>query len=415
MSAPLPSLAGTLEVLLRFGAMMLRAGDTVFRVRDSMGMLATNMGIDSLALHVTIGGMTATVRRDGEFETMAIEIAPLGINASRIGALERLARASGPGLTPSMLSADLDAIEAAPPFNSTITVALAIGLASGAFSYLNGGDFVGTAAAMAGGSLGQFARSLMFRWRLNQYAVTALCAILASGFYCLLVMSLAKTGFGPSHAVGFISSALFLVPGFPLVAALLDLLQHQTVAGLARLTYGIMVLLAAAFGLSCVATFAHLAATTPLPVNPGIEVTTLLLRALASFAGGCGFAVLYNSSARTVFTVGILALLGNELRLSLHDFGMQLPPATFLGALAVGLLASLVRSRLDEPRIALTVPGIIIMTPGIYAFDTVVFFNQGDVLAAMEAGAACAFIVGGMAMGLAAARFISDRKWLVER
>jgi uncharacterized membrane protein YjjP (DUF1212 family) len=415
VNTPPSSLIGALEVLLRFGAMMLRSGDTVFRVRESMGILAENMGIDSLALHVTIDGMSATVRRGSEFATLAIEIAPLGINASRISALERLARASRPGLTASKLSADLDAIEATPPLHSPITVALAIGLASGAFSYLNGGDLLGTGAAMAAGSLGQFARSLMFRWRLNQYAVTALCAIIASGFYCLIVMSLARTGFGPSHAVGFISSALFLVPGFPLVAALLDLLQHQTLAGLARLTYGIMVLLAAAFGLSCVAALANLAATTPLPVTPGIEVTTLLLRGVASFAGGCGFALLYNSSARTVLAVGILALLGNELRLSLHDFGMQLPPATFLGALAVGLLASLVRSRLGEPRIALTVPSIIIMTPGIYAFDTVVFFNQGDVLAAMEAGATCSFIVGGMAMGLAAARFISDRKWLVER
>ena len=415
MNVPLPPLGEALEVLLRFGAMMLRAGDTAFRVRESMGTLATNMGLDSLALHVTIGGMTATVRRDGEFATLATEIAPLGINASRIGELERLARASQPGLTVTKLSADLDAIDTAPPFNSVLTVALAIGLASGSFSYLNGGDLLGTGAAVAAGSLGQFARSLMFRRRLNQYAVTALCAILASGFYCLVVASLASTGFGPSHAVGFISSVLFLVPGFPLVAALLDLLQHQTVAGISRLAYATLVLSAAAFGLSCVAAIAGLTPTSPIAVTHAADVLTLALRAVASFAGGCGFAVLYNSSLRTVFAVGCLAVLGNELRLSLHDFGMQLPPATFLGALAVGLLASLVRSRLHEPRIALTVPSIIIMTPGIYAFDTVVFFNQGDVLAAIEAGATCGFIVGAMAMGLAAARFISDRKWLVER
>ena len=139
------------------------------------------------------------------------------------------------------------------------------------------------------------------------------------------------------------------------------------------------------------------------------------MRAIASFAGGCGFAILYNSSPRTVLVVGCLALLGNELRLWLHDLGMQLPPATFLGALVVGLLASLVRSGIGVPRIVLTVPSIIIMTPGIYAFHTVVFFNQGDVLSAIEAGGTCGFIVGAMALGLAAARFISDRKWLVER
>lgn len=415
MTTALPPLDEALDGLLRFGTMMLRAGDTVFRVRESMGMLAANMGLDSLALHVTIDGMTATVRRGPEAVTTAIEIAPLGINASRIGALERLARDSRPGLTVAELATGLDAIEKAPPFNSILVVALAMGLASGAFCYLNGGDLLGIGAAIAAGSLGQLARSMMFRRRYNQYAVTALCAILASGSYCLLVVSLAGADFGPSHAVGLISSVLFLVPGFPLVASLLDLLQHQTMAGLSRLAYGIMVLLAAAFGLSAVVAIAGLTAVSPEPVTQDIDVLTLLLRAVASFAGGCGFAILYNSSPRTVLVVGCLALLGNEFRLWLHDFGMQLPPATFLGALAVGLLASLVRSGMGVPRIVLTVPSIIIMTPGIYAFHTVVFFNQGDVLSAIEAGGTCGFIVGAMALGLAAARFISDRKWVVER
>ena len=41
--------------------------------------------------------------------------------------------------------------------------------------------------------------------------------------------------------------------------------------------------------------------------------------------------------------------------------------------------------------------------------------NQGDVLAAIQAGAMCCFIVGAMAMGLAAARFMTERRWLVER
>jgi uncharacterized membrane protein YjjP (DUF1212 family) len=415
LSAAPPPLGEALDGLLRFGTMMLRAGDTVFRVRESMGLLATNMGLDSLALHVTIDGMTATVRRGPEAVTTAIEIAPLGINASRISALERLARDSRPGLTAAELAASLDAIDKAPPFNSILVVAIAIGFASGAFCYLNSGDLLGIAAAIAAGSLGQLARSLMFGRRLNQYAVTALCAILASGFYCLLVVSLAGADFGPSHAVGLISSVLFLVPGFPLVASLLDLLQHQTVAGLARLAYGIMVLLAAAFGLSAVVAIAGLTAISSEPMAQDVDVLTLLLRAVASFAGGCGFAILYNSSPRTVLVVGCLALLGNELRLWLHDLGMQLPPATFLGALVVGLLASLVRSGMGVPRIVLTVPSIIIMTPGIYAFHTVVFFNQGDVLSAIEAGATCGFIVGAMALGLAAARFISDRKWIVER
>ena len=414
MSGQKAPLAEALEVLLRFGTLMLRAGDTAFRVRDSMGMLATSMGIESLSLHITINGMTATVRRNGEQMTLASEVSPPGINAWRIGALERLARTRRPDLAPKDLAADLDAIEAVPPIHSIITVAGAIGLASGAFPYLNDGDMLGTGAAIAAGGLGQAARMLMFRRHLNQYAVTTLCAILASGVYCLIVAGISSQGFQPSDAVGFISSVLFLVPGFPLVASLLDLLQHQTVAGVARLFYGMLILLAAAFGLSLVAAVAGLT-NVPTSTPHGVELVPVLWRAVASFAGGCGFAILYNSSARTVLAVGLLSLLGNDLRLVLHDLGMALPPATFFGAFAVGLLASLARATLRDPRIALTVPGIIIMTPGIYAFQTIVLLNQGDILAAIQAGAVCCFIVGGMAMGLAAARFISERRWIIER
>ena len=249
---------------------------------------------------------------------------------------------------------------------------------------------------------------------MNQYAVTALCALVAAGIYCMITAAAAGAGLrAPHHAAGFISSVLFLVPGFPLVAALLDLLQHQTVAGLTRLAYGTMLLLAAAFGLCIVAAAAGLTTEPPPPLQVG-ELPTLLLRALASFAGGCGFGILYNSSPRTVLAVGVLALVGNELRLALHDIGMALAPATFLGALAVGLMASLTRDRLPEPRIALTVPGIIIMVPGTYAFQTVVLFNQGDMLAAMQAAVLGSFVVGAMALGLAAARFVSKQGWIVE-
>jgi uncharacterized membrane protein YjjP (DUF1212 family) len=407
-------LGEALDALLRFAALMLAAGDTAFRVRESTNLVAARLGVERLALHVALDSLTATARRDGEQLTASRDVAAPGINAGRIAALERLARSSVPDLTPAALAASLDTIEAAPSSHSIVTVAVAIGLASGCFSFLNGGDSLATLAASAAGGLGQAARALMFRRRLNQYAVTVLAAAFASGVYCLLVSAVSAT-FGAAKAVGFISSVLFLVPGFPLVASLLDLLQHQTVAGVARLFYGTLLLLAAAFGLSLVAAIAGLSPAPAVATTHGVDLLTVLWRAVASFVGGCGFAILYNGTSRTVLAVGVLSLLGNDLRLSLHDLGLALPPATFLGALAVGLLASLVREDLNDPRIALTVPGIIIMTPGLYAFQTIVFLNQGDVLVAIRAGAACMFIVGAMAMGLAAARFMSERRWMVER
>jgi uncharacterized membrane protein YjjP (DUF1212 family) len=358
--------------------------------------------------------MTATVRRGEEYATLTREIAPIGINSWRIAELERLAQAKPRDLTPKVLGAKLDAIEAVPSLRPVLVVAIAIGLASGSFSYLNGGDLLGTVAAVIAGGLGQGLRALLFIRRGNQYAVTALCAVFTAGLYCLLIAALAPTGFGPGQAAGFIFSVLFLVPGFPLIAGLLDLMQHQLAAGIVRLFYGVMILLAAAIGLSAVAAVAGLT-VAPAPTTAyHLDAPIIALHALASLVGGCGFAILYNSSTRAVIAVGILSLLGNDLRLALYDFGMPLAPATFCGALLVGLLASLVRAWWREPRIALTVPSIIIMTPGLYAFQTIVMLNQGEVLPAMQAGASCFFIVGGMAMGLAAARFVTERRWLVE-
>jgi uncharacterized membrane protein YjjB (DUF3815 family) len=267
---------------------------------------------------------------------------------------------------------------------------------------------------MAAGGIGQTLRSLMLRRHLNQYAITAICAVVATSIFCLILVVIQAAGFPtPGHAAGFISSALFLVPGLPLVAALLDLLQNQTNASLSRLAYGMAVLMAAAFGLSLVAAIAGLTTEPPPPLETS-EALTLLLRGVASFAGGCGFAILYNSSWRTVLAVGCLAVAGNELRLALFDAGMGLAPATLFGTLAVGLLASVIRPLLHEPRMALTVPGIIIMIPGTYAFQTIVMFNQGDIQGALHAAVLGGFVVGAMALGLAASRFIAERQWMVE-
>jgi uncharacterized membrane protein YjjB (DUF3815 family) len=111
----------------------------------------------------------------------------------------------------------------------------------------------------------------------------------------------------------------------------------------------------------------------------------------------------------------VLALLGNDLRLGLHDAGMALPVATFIGALAVGLLASLSPVRVHGPRIALTVPGIILMVPGTPLYTALIDFGQGDVVSALEPLVTAVFIIGAMTVGLLTARLLTDRAWLYDR
>jgi uncharacterized membrane protein YjjB (DUF3815 family) len=58
----------------------------------------------------------------------------------------------------------------------------------------------------------------------------------------------------------------------------------------------------------------------------------------------------------------------------------------------------------------MTVAPIVIMIPGLYAFDVIVLFIQGQALEALQAAARCGFIVGALAMGLSTARFFSPEK-----
>jgi uncharacterized membrane protein YjjP (DUF1212 family) len=407
------SLADALDVLLRYGALLLRTGDSAFRVHDAVERLAPRLGIEQFALLVTVTGMTATARRGGEQVTLVRNVGPLGINAWRLGRLERLADEAASGISATTLASQLDAIEGVAPQHPVLVVAVAVGFASACFSYLNGGNLAGILATFVAGGAGQLLRSALLGRHFNQFAVTAVCAAVAAGVYCLAAALLAHAGLEPGHGVGVIAAVLFLIPGFPLVAALLDLLQHQATAGIVRLAYGMTLLAAAAFGLAMVVLVEGV--TVPVPDARTSDLAlTIALRGVASLVGGCGFAMLYNSASRTALAVGLLALLGNELRLGLQDAGSIQPVATFAGALLVGLLASAVRGLLREPRMMLTVPGIIIMVPGSYLFQSVVLFSQGNALGGLQAAVQAGFVVGGMALGLATARFITERKWRYE-
>jgi uncharacterized membrane protein YjjB (DUF3815 family) len=98
-----------------------------------------------------------------------------------------------------------------------------------------------------------------------------------------------------------------------------------------------------------------------------------MLNGVASFVGGYGFAlsstVLHEPRSRCA--------------------GMALAPATFFDADAIGLVALLLGHRLNVPSIATTAPSIIIMVPGVYAFETIVFLNCGQMLAALQTLASC--------------------------
>jgi uncharacterized membrane protein YjjB (DUF3815 family) len=88
----------------------------------------------------------------------------------------------------------------------------------------------------------------------------------------------------------------------------------------------------------------------------------------------------------------------------------MLAPAAFCAALVIGLVAIVADHRFNVPPIGMTVAPIVIMMPGVYAFEAIVLFNRGQMAEALQASASCWFVIGALAMGLAAARFFSPNE-----
>ena len=178
-----------------------------------------------------------------------------------------------------------------------------------------------------------------------------------------------------ARKIGFDEMAISLsLDSITAIAALFDLLQYQTVAAVSRFAYGAMILLAVAFGLSIVVEVAGVDISRQPPAQLAYLVK-LVLRAAASFIAASAFAISFNSAARTVLVVGCLALVANGLRLVLTDTGLMLAPAAFLGTLTIGLLALLLEQLFNLPRMPTTVAPIVIMIPGVYAFEMIVLLN----------------------------------------
>ena len=402
------------DVLVSFGAAMLRAGNTASRTCAWIDVLARRLDVDAVSINLSLDAVTATLRRSDAWITVTREVGPPGINTERIVALEKLARTAGPG-APRDIASRLAQIESAPPAHSRVRLAAAIGVASGAFAFLNGAAAPEMAAAGMAGAIGQSLRSWLARRHFNQHGVVALSAVAATGVFALTAALMRHAGFGFAHyPAGFVASALFLVPGFPLIAGLFDLLQHHTLAAVSRLAYGIMMLLALAFGVSIVIEVAGIDVSAQPPLVLAYPLK-LLLRAVASFVAAGAFALLFNSSARTAVAAGLLALAANDLRLVLVDLGMMPAPAAFLAALFIGVVAIQASKRLDVPRLAVVVAPIVIMVPGVSAFATIVLFNHGRMLEALQAAATFGFVIGALAFGLATALVFAAKSRAVPR
>lgn len=412
---PAVVLAEKSDAVCRMGMMMLGAGTGSYRVKAAMGRVAAALGIEQLEAQVSLNEIVATTRAFGTFRTQVVETGPPVVNADRIRALMRVSLRAEPGLQAADLQRQLDRVEQRRARYPSGAVVAGAAAACTAFAFLNNGRWQECLAAGLAAGLGKLALVLIQRrFRLNQLASIALASALACTTFLFLADVFALLpGVGPEalHGAAFTSAILFLVPGFPLLTAALDLARFDFGSGISRLLYATMITLAAALGAWLAASAFGLEPGELL--RPDLSVGWLLaLRVLASFVGVLGFAITFNTPMRSALAASVIGTIANVPRLVAVDAGAnELLCATTATAM-VGLLAAWTSQRLATPRIILSVPAVLIMIPGASTYRALVAMINQDPLDALANGSVSLGIVLGLAAGLVIARMLTDQAWL---
>lgn len=238
-------LSELVELVLLAGQTMLHAGAANFRTEQTMAQIGLGLGADHLELYVTPTGIIATAISGHEQRTRVGRVGPLGVNMAQTVALNRLSRHMGliGGTLPATRQQIL-AIRAAPRELPPWVTGPAVGVACGAFAQILGGGAGEFVAAAAGAWLAQWLRLWLHHIRVSAYALTVMCAFLAS----LVAWGVCQIVNCPRPDLAVIASVLLLVPGVPLVTSVIDLTNHDMLSGLSRAALSILLALSIGVG-----------------------------------------------------------------------------------------------------------------------------------------------------------------------
>jgi len=249
-------LADVLSLTMRAGAMILRAGSASFRCEEVMVRMAENMGVERLDAYVTPTGIIASAYSGHEHRTQIRRIPSLAVDMNRIVELEKLSRTMPHMPDVQWMSEQMDAIEKMGAQYKRWQVALAVAIACGSFAIILGGGILEFIGAAIGAGIAQLVRMRMAHARFSPIPVTVVSAVVATAIsYPLAELSIRLApalGLTVSPRLGVIASVLLLVPGVPLVSAVLDLTRLDLLSGTARIMYATLIFTSIGLGMLAV-------------------------------------------------------------------------------------------------------------------------------------------------------------------
>ncbi len=119
-----------------------------------------------------------------------------------------------------------------------------------------------------------------------------------------------------------------------------------------------------------------------------------------SFISTIGFAIFLKAPKSTLIPSGFVGGIGWAVYYFLMNGTNNNIMSNFIAALLVSLISELFARKLKQPAIVFTIPGIILLVPGLGMYNTMLYLVQNNYSAAIAKGADVLFISGSLAMGV---------------
>lgn len=102
----------------------------------------------------------------------------------------------------------------------------------------------------------------------------------------------------------------------------------------------------------------------------------LLELGIWSAIAAVGFGLLFNIPKRAILTVFLLGFGSCFIKFSLIFFHFNVVFSSFMASLFIGILSTPLAHRIHQPPVVFSIPSVIPMIPGYYAYETILSIMQ---------------------------------------
>jgi uncharacterized membrane protein YjjP (DUF1212 family) len=373
-----PALAPALDFLLRLGELLLRSGAGSVDVEASVLASAAALGLRDVEASVTYTQVLVSVAvDDADAPVTDLRIVRArAVDHNRLVELHQMVLALTEGeLTPTAAYARLRAIEVAPKRYPRWGVTVAWGLLASAITVqLGGGPLLMMVTFCTTVLIDRIGRRMTHRHVPDFYVTFAGAAIVTA-----VTAGLQAFGLRLQAPLVVAGCVVVLMPGLALLAAVQDALTGFMVTAAAR-TMEVLLLSAGIIGGLAVALIVARQADIAMPVQPPPPFTVLDLPHRFLSAGVVAGAMAVGLYVPLRLVPAIVALGGAGYAAFLTVDHLLASPSTTRAVVAVGIgvCGHAVASRRRLPALAVVLPAIVPMLPGLTIYTAMLSLTHGN-------------------------------------